>query len=137
MWARFCALYSPSHGRLIYLCTNNNTFNYYSFIIGFNIWKQIFPSLFKIALAIPGPLSFLRNFKLRLLHSMKDPVEILTEITLNLWVSVGILYIFMMLRISIYQYVFLNLLDLFQRTLGSIAILNVIFLKITFYNFLW
>lgn len=67
---------------------------------------------------------------------MKDPVEILTEITLNLWVSVGILYIFMMLRISIYQYVFLNLLDLFQRTLGSIAILNVIFLKITFYNFL-
>lgn len=66
---------------------------------------------------------------------MKDPVEILTEIMLNLWVSVGILYIFMMLRISIYKYVFLNLLDLLQRTLGSIAILNVIFLKITFYNF--
>ena len=66
---------------------------------------------------------------------MKDPVEILTEITLNLWVSVGILYILLMLRISIYKYVFLNLLDLLQRTLGSIAILNVIFLKITFYNF--
>lgn len=66
---------------------------------------------------------------------MKDPVEILTEITLNLWASVGIVYIFMTLRISIYQYVFLNLLDLFQRTLGSIAILNVIFFKITFYNF--
>ena len=34
---------------------------------------------------------------------MKDPIEILTEITLNLYVNVGILYIFMMLRISIYK----------------------------------